>query len=169
MSPEPRFADFEALYSQFSPLVRRTAFSLNGGEDLDDIVQESFVRIWKSGADFRGDSSLKTWIYRITLNCAREHRRKKGRLRAALSRLLFQPRQSSAPASQAGTHLSSALSLAMAGLNEGQREAVTLCYLEGLSMAEAATAAEAPEGTIKSRLHQARALLAVALSDFKEP
>lgn len=159
-----RFADFEGVYSQYKELVRRCAFLIGGAEDLDDIVQETFIKIWKSGESFRGDAGLKTWIYRVTLNTAREHWRKHGRYKAAVTRFFEAPGPGQILADQSHWELRQGLTGALASLSFEHREAVTLCYLEGLSLAEAASASGTPEGTLKSRLFHARKLLAGVLS-----
>ena len=120
------------------------------------------MRAWKGREGFEGRSGEKTWVYRITLNAAREHWRKRGRYKAALARFAAEPRAEAAEPA-AGSGLDKALARALAQLSQEQREAVTLVYLEGLSLAEAAEVSAAPLGTVKSRLHQARQLLATAL------
>jgi RNA polymerase sigma-70 factor (ECF subfamily) len=161
-----RFADFEALYSQTKDLVRRCAYAVGGAEDLEDIVQESFVKIWKSWQGFRGDADPKTWVYRVALNTAREHWRKRGRYKAAVARYSAEPGPAQGMPGQSRWELRRSLEGALAELSYEQREAVTLCYFEGLSLAEAASALDAPEGTLKSRLFSARKILAGVLAGF---
>jgi RNA polymerase sigma-70 factor (ECF subfamily) len=163
-----RLLDFEAFYLRYRDQVRRTAYSVGGGEDLDDIVQESFVRIWKGWASFRGDSDPKTWVYRITINAARDHWRKKGRFKNFLKRFFAEPRSESLAPEQENWGLGRALAKALDSLSRPQREAVTLCYLEGIQISEAAEICGLPEGTLKSRLHQARKYLAEALQNGGE-
>jgi RNA polymerase sigma-70 factor (ECF subfamily) len=165
-----RFADFEGLYLAHRDLVRRVAYNLGGLEDLDDIVQETFVRLWKGLEGFRGEASPRTWVYRVTLNTARDHWRKRGRYKSAMARYT----QEAPPPSQKGPEqerweLGQAVARGLAGLSAEHREAVTLCYLEGLSVAEAADAAGVPEGTIKSRLHHAREKLGQLLGERSKP
>ena len=63
---------FDELYARFSGMVFGLALRMSGGrEDALDIAQEVFLRIHRHLARFRGSSSLKTWIYRITLNQCR--------------------------------------------------------------------------------------------------
>lgn len=159
---------FEDLYHQHSAQVRRTAYSLSGPQDLDDIVQETFLRLWRSLEAFRGDSDPKTWVYRVTVNTAREHWRKAGRRRNAMLRYLEEPRPRDAPALQERWELDRWVAAALQELDWEHREAVTLCYLEDLSVAEIAKIAGIPEGTVKSRLYHARLRLN-ALLQGKEP
>jgi RNA polymerase sigma-70 factor (ECF subfamily) len=158
-----RLADFEAFYGRHAALVRRTVFSLSGAQDLDDIVQEAFVKLWRGLAGFRGDSAPRTWVYRVAVNAAREHWRGQGRRRQAMQRYADEPRRQAAPGGQESWEKEQAVAQALGALSDEHREAVTLCYLEGLSLAEAAEAVDVPEGTLKSRLHHARLRLAQAL------
>ncbi len=65
----------------FDELVRRTyvdlfslAVRLTGNEeDARDVVQDAYLRAWRSIGKFRGDAQLSTWLYRITANCASTH------------------------------------------------------------------------------------------------
>lgn len=161
-----RPGDFEAVYRDYAGLVRRVAWNLGGAEDLDDIVQEAFVRLWRGWDGFREESQRKTWVYRVTVNAAREHWRRKGRLKAALQRFkLAWPRREAVAGGQEAWVLQGRVAAALDGLNREQREAVSLVYLEGLSLAEAAQACGAPEGTLKSRLFHARAKLQALLKE----
>lgn len=165
-SSAARSGEFEAAYRELAPMVRRTAWNLGGGEDLDDIVQETFVKLWRSWDQFQGLSQRKTWVYRVTLNAAREHWRGRGRFKAALRRFWTQaPRQEAVPGGQAAWEEGSRIAKALDGISQEQREAVTLVYLEGLSLAEAAQVCGAPEGTLKSRLFHARARLRELLEE----
>jgi len=161
-----RPADFDAVYRDYAPMVRRTVWSLGRAEDLDDIVQEVFVRLWKAWGQFDGRSERRTWVYRVTVNTARSHWRSRGRLKAALKRLWTAgPRAQSAAGGQEAWDLNRKLGLALGALDRKQREALTLVHLEGLSLAEAGQAMGVPEGTVKSRLFHARARMQTLLAE----
>src|SRR5690606_27547909 len=70
---------FEQLISQHEKTVYNIAYRLTGNhEDACDLAQEAFLRAYSSLADFRGDSSFATWLYRIVNNvCLDELRRRK--------------------------------------------------------------------------------------------
>ncbi len=69
---------FEKLYNMFSPKVYRIAFMYAGNrEEADEITSDVFVKIWRSASRFKWDSSLSTWIYRITVNTAIDYKKKK--------------------------------------------------------------------------------------------
>ena len=158
--------DFEAVYQAYAPMVRRTVWSLGRAEDLDDVVQEVFVRVWRHWGQFDGRADRRTWVYRITVNTARSHWRSRSRLKAALQRLWTDlPRAHSTPPGQEAWDLDRGLAKALAALDRRQREALTLVHLEGLSLAEAGQAMGVPEGTVKSRLFHARARMQALLSE----
>ena len=48
-------------------------------EEIEDLFQEILVRLWKGFGSFKGKSGIKTWIYRISLNCCLDHKRKNSR------------------------------------------------------------------------------------------
>jgi len=61
---------FDELYDQFSSLVRNVLFKLCNPEDLDDLVQDVFIKIWNGLPKFKQKSSIKTWVYRIAKKCS---------------------------------------------------------------------------------------------------
>jgi RNA polymerase sigma-70 factor, ECF subfamily len=80
MSPEPDGAavDFQRIYEEFRPRIRRYLARLAGGAEAEDLTQETFVRVSRALARFRGESSLATWVYRIATNVATDRRRGAG-------------------------------------------------------------------------------------------
>ena len=81
-SPDPNIPStsdgmsFRALYEKYQGIVRSVIFRIAGPQELDDLVQETFIRVWQSLSKFRGRSSLKTWVYRIATNLAYDYCRK---------------------------------------------------------------------------------------------
>ena len=158
------FEAFEAFYQENRDRVRRVVFNIGGMEDLDDIVQDTFLRIWRAWDQYRGGADRRTWTYRAAVNTARDHWRKKGRRRATLADFLAQPRSPREDEGEAW-HRRNQVATALAELPLAQRETVILVYLEELSLAEAARALDLPLGTVKSRLHSARGALAKILGE----
>jgi RNA polymerase sigma-70 factor (ECF subfamily) len=68
--------DFQDIYSNFNEKLRRYLARLVGEAESEDVTQEVFLKVNASLAEFRGDSSLSTWIYRIATNTAIDHNRK---------------------------------------------------------------------------------------------
>lgn len=62
--------DFEKIYDAHSGFIRQVLFRYLGVEDLDDAVQDCFLKIWKARDDFRLEAQLRTWMYKIATNYA---------------------------------------------------------------------------------------------------
>lgn len=157
-------AGFQELYKEFSGLVRRVIFRLKGSHDLDDLVQDAFVKAYASRASFQGQSTAKTWLTRIAVNTAIDSGRKaqvrKGT--EAIEDVDALRGRSRDPA------LALAIQQAVAGLAEDWRAPFVLVVMEGFTAAEAATALGVKPGTVRSRVHRAREQVREALSP-REP
>jgi len=76
-------AAYEALIARFEhPIFNLVSRLTNDPGDAPDVVQEVFLKVFRNVHSFRGQSSLKTWIYRIAVNESRNHRRWFGRHRS---------------------------------------------------------------------------------------
>ena len=62
--------EFDEIYSNFQPKIHRYLTRLVGAQEAEDLTQEVFAKISRSLADFRGESQISTWIYRIATNAA---------------------------------------------------------------------------------------------------
>lgn len=155
-----RYARFEALYFATVPFVRSAVYLISGEDELDDIVQEAYVRAWKKIDGFEARSSVKTWMYRIAVNAARDHQRRLGRKKertaAVLPELAVQ-----LPDTQTQALIRDALTV----LSIEQRETVVLHYFEGLTVQEISKTLETPEGTVKSRLFHGRKAMKLFLKE----
>lgn len=129
--------------------VRRFVEQLHPGHDIDDIVQDTFIRLWTALPRFRGDSSGLTYVFAIARRAAvDEVRRAHRRTRTARSLHLIDRHSDIGE-----VHAMEAL---VAGLPDARREAFVLTQILGLSYEEAAAIVEVPVGTIRSRVARAR-------------
>lgn len=133
-------------------------------EDAEDLVQEAYLRGFRSWARFRGEADPATWIYRIALNLGRDEIGKRQRSRLRLVGAEVDPEAHAAGGPDPACAAVAAgerrvLEEALAALSEEKREVVLLCEVEGFSMEEAARTLEVPVGTVKTRLHRAREAL----------
>lgn len=160
-----RKRDAEAMHQ----LVDRYAHDLyvtamyHTGSDTDarDAVQETFKAMIESLPDFRGDSSIKTWLWGILYRQAMRARRR--RRRPDVARLTIRPHERShAAATDAKLDLQAALKT----LSEEHRQVIVLRELEQMSYADIAEVLGLPQGTIESRLHRARQALREALKAY---
>lgn len=79
-------AEFEEIYQQYSPQVFRVCMGyVNDADQARDLVQETFIAVWRNLASFRNDSKISTWIFRIvTNNCLRAIEKSKRLIRTEL-------------------------------------------------------------------------------------
>lgn len=146
----------EQLVEQYHrPVLRYLWHAGRSQEDAEDLAIQTLLKAKASIGGFRGDGTLRAWIFQIAYRELLSLRR-----RQTLARLL-QPKVSERvdPPGEDGIVLAQTLDRLPLGL----RAAFLLTEVEGLSVAEAATALGVPEGTIKSRCHSARTRLRALL------
>jgi len=171
-------AAYETLIERFEhPIYNLVARLTNDPGDAPDVVQEVFLKVFRNVHTFRGQSSLKTWIYRIAVNESRNHRRWFGRHRSqeiALeptpgethSYLDWLPDPARSPMELAIDHERETLiEAALAEINPNYRAALVLRELEGLSYEEIAEILETSLGTVKSRILRGREALRGRLTE----
>jgi RNA polymerase sigma-70 factor (ECF subfamily) len=169
---------YELLIERFErPVFNLVSRLTDNRADSPDVVQEVFLKVFRNVGSFRGDSSLKTWIYRIAVNEARNHRRWFGRhrkqevgLETGLGRAhggaqwLTDPGRS--PLEQTLDHETQAvIEAALGELNPNFRAALVLREVEGLSYEEIAEILEISLGTVKSRILRGREALRGRLAE----
>lgn len=132
-------------------------------EIASDAVQEAFIAAFRRADRFRGEAAVTTWLYRITVNCAID-RVRRVRPTSPLPEIDIADRHDRHD--QAETALD--VRAALATLPEGQRLALVLVDMEGLSVAEAALVLDIAEGTVKSRCSRGRATLAPLLAHWHQ-
>jgi RNA polymerase sigma-70 factor (ECF subfamily) len=175
----PRFLDrlragdapaFEELVMTYQHRVFGVALRMLGNRaEAEDVAQEAFVRAHRAIGEFRGDAKLSTWLYAITSRLCLN------RLASGERRLASHGEDALLRLSDAGPRpdaaldrreLETALGRAIAELPEDRRIVVVLRDLEGLSYEEIAQVLELELGTVRSRLHRARADLKEKLERF---
>jgi len=124
--------------------------------EAEDVVQETFVRVFKSIKSFNRKSSLYTWIYRIAINLSRDTLRKRS-YDLSLNEELIDDSDSLNQLEQK-LHLEE-LKIGLERLNPIYREVLVLFYYQDLSIAQISELLKEKEGTIKSRLSRARRIL----------
>jgi RNA polymerase sigma-70 factor (ECF subfamily) len=148
---------------------------LGDAQEAEDVAQEVFITVFKSIEQFRGEAKFSTWLYRIAANqcknrikyLARRHQHDRTELQEAVLPEVQEASGKNSPrpdAQLAGVQLERLLQQAIATLDEEQRVLVVLRDVEELSYEEICQITGLPEGTVKSRLHRARALLRRKLS-----
>ena len=160
---------FETLISLYQAPIYNVAYRILGdASEASDAVQETFMKIFKGIKTFRGESGLKTWIYRIAISESLNRQRwwKRWRRHAPVSiddttpngaRLVEVTDSGPSPESAcARMEMEREVQRALNGLSFEHRVAVVLRDIEGLSYEEIAETLGLSLGTVKSRLWRAR-------------
>jgi RNA polymerase sigma-70 factor, ECF subfamily len=157
----------ERLYLGYHPrLTRFLARMTSRSEDIEEIVNDTFMVVWTLATAFRSESLVSTWIfgiaYRLTL---RSLRRRKMQLPEWTVGIL--PEQCADPA--ADTEMTNWLECALGRLPVKLRITVTLAYQMGFSVEEISQITKTPTGTIKSRMFHARSRLRYIVEELGGP
>ncbi|HEU23792.1 MAG: RNA polymerase subunit sigma-70 [Mesoaciditoga sp.] len=159
---------YSELYREYAEKIGGIARSYLGVDDVEDVVQEVFIKIYKNIKNFRGDSSLSTWVYRITVNVCKDMLGKKQRRREILTNFgeqededtrnnIREPVDDLMPSDELMKTLSAEeISKAIDSLSKEDKLLINLREIEGMSYEQIAEIMDKPVGTIKSRLHYAR-------------
>lgn len=134
--------------------------------DVPDIVQEAFIKAYRALPNFRGDSAFYTWLYRIAVNCAKNHLVASGRKPPGSDIEIEDAevydsgealRENASPEKLLLTaEIKQVIFKTIEQLPEDLRTAINLRELEGLSYEEIATIMDCPVGTVRSRIFRAR-------------
>jgi RNA polymerase sigma-70 factor, ECF subfamily len=150
-------ARFAEIVERTEPGLRRRLGRLcQRHADIDDLVQETYLRVWRGLPRFRGESTLTTWMTRIAVNVSRNW----ARSRTPTVSLEECKRAESAPYSEGhDAAVMRAYEQSLARLSPEQRAVFELHETQGMSYQEIASVLNCPIGTVMSRLHRARARL----------
>nr|WP_309565123.1 RNA polymerase sigma factor RpoE [Methylobacillus flagellatus] len=142
--------------------------------EVEDVVQESFIKAYRALPSFRGDSAFYTWLYRIGINTAKNYLVAMGRRPQATGDIEIEDaenfddgdelRTMDTPETELmGKEIAQTVNDTVASLPEELRTAITLREIEGLSYEEIATMMDCPIGTVRSRIFRARETIAQKL------
>ncbi len=162
---------FDELYARHASMIYRLGWSiLRDKQGAEDAVQETFLRAYKARQRYDpGRASFSTWLYQIALNYCRSQLRRKRLLTvpwfSQASDHANQPTSIPSPeANLLQNEYQNALWEAVRSLSPRLREVITLHYYLDLPATEIAALLNCPEGTIYSRLHNARRRLTKTLA-----
>lgn len=135
--------------------VRRLCAVLGSRGEVDDLVQETYLRAFRSIASYRSEAPFRAWLLSIGRRVCADHVRRRQRERRLIDRVRSTAAADDAPGREHTEEL-------LAGLDPDRREAFVLTQVVGLSYEEAAEVLGCPIGTIRSRVARARADLLTA-------
>ncbi len=151
---------FEGLYHRYKGVLFRTAVAITGEPEVaEEILQETFLRLYRHAGGLDTERPLGPWLHRVTVNLCYNWSTRKRRwlepLEGLLDRLVDW--QSGTPADKvASQELRTAVQDALNSLSIDQRVTLILHYLNNLSVEEIAYVMDCPVGTVKSRLFYGR-------------
>jgi RNA polymerase sigma-70 factor, ECF subfamily len=151
---------FEILYRKHAGKVYALCLRLMAGDRAaaSELMQDVFIRAWRSLSTFRGDSAFSSWLHRLAVNTMLENLRSDSRRE---TRVLAMDDTSRLPgaARSSGIELKMDMDEAIASLPRGARLAFVLHDVEGYQHQEIARQLSVSVGTVKAQLHRARRLL----------
>jgi RNA polymerase sigma factor (sigma-70 family) len=158
---------WEQVVRDHSARVYRLAYRLSGNaQDAEDLTQETFVRVFRSLADYQ-PGTFEGWLHRITTNLFLDLVRRRQRIRFDALPEDTERLPGRAPSPEQvydDTHLDPQIQAALAALPPEFRVAVVLCDIEGLTYEEIAATLGIKLGTVRSRIHRGRVQLRAALA-----
>ena len=155
----PECPNLESMMRTYGNDVLRTAYMyVKDIHTAEDIFQEVFIKADRNKENFRGESSVKTWLIRITVNACKDY------LKSAYNRRVtpLQEFQENALMSENDfdgierKETQQEVRNAVMSLPEAHRDVVLCVYFQGMTVPEAAKALGLAEGTVKSRLSRAK-------------
>lgn len=174
-------AAFETLIERYSGDIYALLFRLTlNPDEASDLTQDTFLRALRSIKSFRGDSELKTWLFRIAINESRNRfrwwKRRRRDVTISLDATIgdsdltlaetLADRSISPEEETLRREREQALKMALIEIPDVYREAIVLCDIEQLSYEETAQALGVGLGTVKSRISRGREELRKRLKDF---
>jgi RNA polymerase sigma-70 factor (ECF subfamily) len=155
---------YDRLYTLHGARMKNLARNVLGNpSDAEDAVQETFLKVQRSIASFRGQSSFVTWTYRILINTCYDARRSRQRKKEIANDEIGETPRLEPRASVAHPSLRMALERALATLTRHQRDVFLLYEVEGFRHAEIARMLEITETASKNTLFQAKKNLRLML------
>ena len=145
---------FGRLVEAYQPRVRRFLLNLTMGDEMltDDLAQETFIKAYVGIRSFKGMSAFGTWLYRIAYNEFYNHTRKHHEEHVDDITRMGDVSTDANDAIDASLTVQEALTR----LNDNERVAITLFYIEDQPLKQVSKIMQMPEGSVKSLIHHAK-------------
>ena len=168
---------FDFLVLKYQSRLISTAFKfVKDIQIAEDIVQDSFIKSFKSLGSFREDSTFYTWVYRITVNTSKNYlvskKRKDELLQTDISReenYTIEPIDKDTPEDFLyASQLSKVIIESLNSLGDDTKTALTLREFDGLSYEQIAEVVNCPVGTVRSRIFRGREVIDDAIKEYRK-
>lgn len=166
---------FGLLVSKYQrKLVRLVSRLIRDPAEVEDVVQEAFIKAYRALPGFRGESAFYTWLYRIGINAAKNYLVTRGRRPPTTTEFDNEEAEAFDEGEQLRDHntperilmskeIGDTVNAAMEALPEDLRNAIVLREIDGLSYEEISQVMNCPIGTVRSRIFRAREAIAEKL------
>ena len=166
---------FELLVAKYQrKLGRLLSRFIRNPSEVEDVVQEAFIKAYRALPSFRGESAFYTWLYRIGINAAKNYLVSEGRRPPTTTEFDSEEAEGFEDAEQLrnintpenelmSKQVAETVNKAIDSLPEELKTAITLREIEGLSYEEIANMMNCPIGTVRSRIFRARETIAEKL------
>ena len=160
-------------------LTRLLSRMVRDQSEIEDIVQDSFIKAYRAINNFRGDSAFYTWLYRIGINTAKNHLVKLGKRPKAMNDVEIEDIENFEDAqdlrnletpesSMMSSQIITSVNQTIESLPDELKEAISLREMDGLSYEEISDLMNCPIGTVRSRIFRAREAIAEKLKPLIE-
>ena len=155
-------------------VLRLLARMVRDPHEVEDVAQETFIKVYRALPQFRGESAFYTWLYRIAINSARNWQAARGRRPSTPNTRETEDGETfnetdnltdnSTPESMvASREIAETVNAAIQALPEELRTAIVMREMEGMSYEDIAQSMDCPIGTVRSRIFRAREAIATRL------
>ncbi len=160
-------------------LTRLLSRMVRDQSEIEDIVQDSFIKAYRAINNFRGDSAFYTWLYRIGINTAKNHLVKLGKRPKAMNEVEIEEienfedapdlrSQDTPESSMMSSQIVTAVNQTIESLPGELKQAISYREMDGLSYEEISEIMKCPIGTVRSRIFRAREAIAEKLKPLIE-
>lgn len=169
---------FDLLVRKYQHKVVKLVSRYVSFSEAQDVAQDAFIKAYRSIAGFKGDSAFYTWLYRISINSAKNHITARSRRPAAqdidvgdaevIGQVERFSERDTPEAVAEGDEIRDTVFTTIQDLPEELRTAITLRELEGMSYDQIAETMDCPVGTVRSRIFRARSAVEERIASLSE-
>ncbi len=157
MKTKSKRLQFKDLYDDYNMRVRQIVYFNLQNSDVNDVVQDIFVKVWKSLDKFKQEAKVTTWLYRITMNTIYDYYRKNKNNKDMFE--FTEGMLADGVNAEKVIDDKNLVTWALKKLPRKQRDVVTMYYLLDQNIEEISEILAVSKGTVKSRLHYAKTSL----------
>tara|TARA_B110000503_G_scaffold129120_1_gene201005 strand:+ start:1396 stop:2004 length:609 start_codon:yes stop_codon:yes gene_type:complete len=155
-------------------IIRLLSRMIRDQNEIEDVAQEAFIKAYKALPQFRGDSAFYTWLYRISINTARNWLSQNSRRPSSPNMNVSENDETfseidnltdshTPEAEMVSREIAASVNQTIESLPEELRQAIVMREIDGMSYEDIALAMSCPIGTVRSRIFRAREAIATKL------